>query len=351
MRSPVLLLATACLAAPALADHAGPTAAGPGGGISVVSPDTLEAGQSSVGFRLTYTQPNRRSDEQLQALAGEHIHAHNTDYNANAAVGFAYGLTHRLTLSAELPYIRRDGLREGEHAHVGGEAINEVVQLGNVAGIGDLSVLAKYRLTDSEAVGFALITGLKVPTGSTRQRSNEGERLETEHQPGTGSWDPIVGAAGGAKLGALHLNASALYQFSGKGAQRTRLGDRAQGGISLSHRFGPAEHHHEEAEADHHEHGDGDDAAPHNHDIAPHGHQSFDAFVELTGEWEGRQKVDGEIETASGGKSIWLTPGARFNSASGFSVAAAFGLPLWQDIRASHPDNDYRLTLSVGHAF
>ena len=91
-------------------------------------------------------------------------------------------------------------------------------------------------------------------------------------------------------------------------------------------------------------------AGDHDH-AAPHGHQSFDAFVEMTGEWEGRQTVDGETEANSGGKSLWLTPGARFNSASGFTVAAAVGLPLWQRIRASHPDNAFRLILSLGRAF
>jgi hypothetical protein len=223
-------------------------------------------------------------------------------------------------------------------------AINEVEQLGDVAGIGDLNLLAKYRLTHGESGGFALIAGIKLPTGSTHKRGDEGERLETEHQPGTGSWDPIVGASGGVKAGAIQLNASALYQLSGKGAQDTRLGDRAQGGISLSHRFGPRENHHQEAGEEHDHHGE------HEH-ATSHGHQSWDAFVELTGEWEGRQKVAGDIEDASGGKSLWLTPGARFNSASGFAVAAAVGVPVWQDIRASHPDNDYRMTFSIGHAF
>jgi hypothetical protein len=146
------------------------------------------------------------------------------------------------------------------------------------------------------------------------------------------------------KLGSFQLNASGLYQFSGKGAQGTRLGGRAQGGISLSHRFGPPDHHdHDDGDEDHHDHGG------HEH-AAPHVHQSWNAFTELTGEWEGRQRVDGEIENASGGKSVWLTPGARFNAASGFSIAGAVGVPLWQDVRASHPDNHCRLTLSVGHA-
>ena len=44
-------------------------------------------------------------------------------------------------------------------------------------------------------------------------------------------------------------------------------------------------------------------------------------------------------------------PGVRFNAASGWSAAAALALPVWQDIRASHPDNRYRLMLSLGRAF
>ena len=341
-----LLLGTAvvALSSPALADHMGPSGVGGGGGLTVIGPDTLDEGHAAVGFHLTYTRPDGRSDQELEALAAQHIHAHNTDYNLNASVGAAYGITHELTVSAELPYVRRDHLREGEQSHIGGQTINEVVQLGDVAGLGDLSLLAKYRLTHLEDAGFALIAGIKVPTGSTHKRDLEGVRLETEHQPGTGSWDPIIGAVGGSKIGPLQVNVSALYQFSGKGAQHTRLGDRAQAGIALSHRFGPPEHHHDEAEEHDHDHGD------HEH-AAPHVHQTLDAFVELTGEWEGRQIVEGEIEQGSGGKSVWLTPGARFNSASGFSFAAAVGVPVWQRIRASHPNNDYRFTLSVGHGF
>jgi len=135
----------------------GPSGVGSGGGMSVFSPDTLDAGHWAAGLRLTYTRPDQRSDAELEALAAQHIHAHNTDYNLNAALGVAYGVTHHLTVSAELPYVRRDDLREGEHSHVGGQAVNEVVQLGSVSGIGDMSLLAKYRLSDGEGAGFALI--------------------------------------------------------------------------------------------------------------------------------------------------------------------------------------------------
>ena len=343
MRIVVAGMALAMLSTPALADHMGPSGVGSGGGMSVFSPDTLDAGHWAAGFRLTYTRPDQRSDAELEALADEHIHAHNTDYNLNASLGVAYGINHHLTISAELPYVRRDNLREGEHSHVDGETINEVVRLGSVSGIGDVNLLAKYRLTDGVGPGFALIGGIKLPTGSTHRHSLDGERLETEHQPGTGSWDPIFGASASLPMGAVQATASALYQFSGKGAQHTRLGDRLQGGIALSHRFGEAPHEH--ATGHNHHHGDELDE----HHEAPR--SSWAAFVELAGEWEGKQKVDGEVEQASGGRWAYVAPGVRFNAASGWTAAAAVAVPVWQDIRASHPDNRYRLMLSVGRTF
>ena len=338
-----LLTAVALISAPAFADHVGPSGVGAGGGLSVFGPDTLDGGHWAAGLRVVYTRPEQRSDAELAALAGQHIHAHNTDYNLNAVAGIAYGLNHHLTISAELPYVRRDDLREGTHAHSGGVAVNGVEELGSVSGIGDLSLLVKYRFTEGERTGFALIAGIKVPTGSTRKRSIDGERLETEHQPGSGSWDPILGATAGTRFGPVQLTASGLYQISTEGPQHTRLGNRLQGGIALSHKFDPKAHEHSDTRDHHH----GDELDEH----AEAHHSSWDAFVELAGEWEGRQKIDGAIEEASGGKWIYVAPGARYVAASGWSVGAALALPVWQEIRASHPDNRYRLMLALGRAF
>jgi hypothetical protein len=338
-----LLLFTALLSTPALADHLGPSGFGGGGGASVFSPDTLDEGHWAAGFRLTYTRPDQRSDAKLAALAGQDIDAHNSDYNLNASLGVAYGINHHLTVSAELPFLRRDNLREGTHALSGGVAVNGVEDLGTVGGIGDLNLLAKYRLTDGQGAGLALIGGLKLPTGSTHKRSNDGERLETEHQPGTGSWDPIFGASASTSVGPAQLTASALYQLSTRGAQDTRLGNRFQGGVALSHRFGEPAHDHVEGHNHHH----GDELDEHHE----HAHSSWDAFVEFAGEWEGRQKVRGVTEDASGGKWAWIAPGVRFNAASGWSASAGVAIPLWQEIRASHPNNAYRVIVSLGRAF
>ena len=332
-----IFTAAITIASPALADHMGPSGVGSGGGMSVFSPDTLDEGHAAVGFRLTDTRPEHRSDAELEALSARGIGAHNTDYNLVAAFGVAYGITHELTVSAELPYVRRDKLRVAEPG-------DGVERLGTIGGIGDLSLLAKYRLTHGHDVGFALIGGIKLPTGSTHQHDRFGERLETEHQPGTGSWDPILGASASAKAGRFQLTASALYQWSTEGAQHTKLGDRLQGGIALSHRFGGQAQPH--AASHNHHHGDELDE----HADEPR-HSSWDVFVEIAGEWEGRQRISGEVEQASGGSWVYAAPGARFNAASGWSAGAALALPIAQHIRASHPDNRYRLMLSFGKAF
>src|SRR3954452_43966 len=327
--------ALAC-AAPAFADHLGPSGFGSGGGMTVFDPSTLDAGDWAAGLRLTYTRPEQRSDAELEALAAQHIEAHNTAYNLNTSLSIAFGVTHHLSIAAEVPYVRRDSLREGE---VGSEGTTDVARLGSVGGIGDVNLLAKFRLTEEgTGPGLAVIGGVKLPTGSTQERAAGGERLETEHQPGTGSWNPIIGVSASLPLRALQLTASALYQLSTTGAQETRLGNRLQGGIALSHRFGaaPHDHHDEEAGEEHHHH--------------DHAHAAWDVFIELAGEWEGRQKVAGEIEEASGGAWIYAAPGVRFTK-SRWSVSTSIAVPVWQYIRPSHPDNHYRLTMSLGRSF
>ena len=140
-------------ASPSLADHLGPSGFGGGGGASVFGPETLDAEHWAAGLRLTYTRPGQRSGAELDTLAAQGVDAHNTDYNLNASLGVAYGVTHHLTLAAELPYIRRDDLREGTSAGV--------ESLGSISGFGDVSLLAKYRLTEGEKYGFALLAGIK----------------------------------------------------------------------------------------------------------------------------------------------------------------------------------------------
>jgi len=316
--------------APALADHLG-AGSGPGtsGPVNTISASTLPRGKVAVGLRVTYAKPDVLSDAELQARAAQGIEAHTTDHLLSPSAGVAVGVTDDFTIALSIPYLQRSRLRAGGFGAVEG--------LGTSQGVGDLTLLGEYRVlgTGSDRWQAAVLAGLKMPTGATHEIDRNGARFETEHQPGTGSWDPLLGVAVTRRLDRFSIDASALYQFSSGGAQHTTLGDRAQYNVGISHRIGGGEHHHDDG-----------DAAPH-----PHHEAAWDLILEANGEWEGRQRVGGVVEEESGGNVIYLSPGARFVSPAGWSVFLSAGLPIIQDIRPSHPDNRFRVIAGASWAF
>jgi hypothetical protein len=79
----------------------------------------------------------------------------------------------------------------------------------------------------------------------------------------------------------------------------------------------------------------------------PHAHQFVEAFDELTGEWEGRQKIDREVEADSGRRAL-AEPWGALQLCKRLSLGAAVGVTVAQHIRASHPESKFWLTVSVG---
>jgi hypothetical protein len=336
MRGLAALIAVAT-SAPAWADHgiAGGLVSG-SGPILTAEAETLPAGKYSAGLQVGFAFPDAYTDGELITLAGQHVHADTTDYNLRAAASLSYGVTGHLMLSASLPFVRRDDLREGHHSHSGGTASYSVEELGSVAGVGDASLMGQYVLAHDHQQGWlvSLLGGLKLPTGSTAETDLAGTRLETEHQPGTGSWDPLLGLAAQKRWGDTAFHASALYQFATTGAQDTRMGDRLNLGAALV--FDLSAHHEnpQETEAGH-EHAD---------------HPAWAAMIETSYEWEGQREVAGETDGDSGGKVLWLSPGLRFTAPAGWSAGFSVGLPVWQDVGISHPDNGWRALIQVGTA-
>jgi hypothetical protein len=107
------------------------------------------------------------------------------DYTFNADWG----------LSVALPVVKRD------HLHLANDfdAGTQTPESWKFARLGDARVLARYRLATAEGDDHSLGTlglnfGLKLPTGSTNVRNDDGERAERTLQPGTGTTDALVGA-------------------------------------------------------------------------------------------------------------------------------------------------------------
>jgi hypothetical protein len=345
------LLAGLLLAAgSALADHPGVGfGTGVAGPIITVPGATPPKGSLGIDLRTELVDFDAFSDAELAAFAGRHEHVHSTDWLLSPSLGISYAVTDDLALGLRLPYVYRNGIRAGEHSHLpGGVVSNTAESLGDSEGIGDLTLFGQYRFLRPQHWGghASLLFGLKAPTGDTREKTRSGERFETEHQPGSGSWDPMLGVAVTRPLNGLSIDANVLHVFTTEGSQETELGDAFFYNLAVSWRLpcgcSQREHHHGEG----HHHGE------HHHDHGVHHHHlAWDLVLEANGEHRQKDEVGGEKEEHSGGNLLYLTPGLRLSSAGGMNVALSLGFPVWKDLNGSQSEPNFRTLLIVGAAF
>lgn len=302
----------------AYAHHPSPAFGGDTGGpISTIAAATLPQGILSAGIDLQYIDIDQFSDEELIARAEADLDPHSADYVLIPSLGAAYGVTENFTVSLSLPYVLQDNFREVHHH-------DEVENQGAIKGFGDLSVLGQYRFFEDAAaqIEVALLFGIKLPTGNAHEKTPEGERLETEHQPGSGSWDPMVGATVTKRFGNTSIDASFLYTIATGGSQDTTLGDRFFYGLGVTYR--------PEAEI---------------------GEAAWDLILEVNGEHVDQTKVGGVVEQHGGGHIIYLSPGVRFNSPNAWAAYLSVGIAVLTDMNGAEPDANFRVLAGFSKAF
>jgi hypothetical protein len=199
--------------------------------------------------------------------------------------------------------------------------------------LGDTQVFGQYQFygdTQSQTFISALF-GIKLPTGDTDEKSREGERLEVELQPGTGSTDPFFGLAVTKDIGFWTLDTNILYTFATEGSQDTDLGDVFNYNAALS--------------APLHTLFDG------SHDHASHSHDDnlidkVSLVLEMNGEWRDRIEIDSETERNSGGNVVYLSPGVSLNT-HGWVASALAGWPIIDDLHGEQSDPEFRFVFKL----
>ena len=315
-----------------------------GGGIGIAGPvttfsaQTLHTGKAALGVRVEYTDFDSLSQAELDRIAMDGRTGHSLKGALSYSLGGAYGLSDDLTVGGSLPYLERSGVQAVHYDADMGMSMQHDV--GNAQGLGDLTVFAQYRVVRKlyEGIDLSLIAGLKTPTGETGLSSN-GARVETEHQPGSGSWDPILGVALSKRVDRLSLNATGLYTRSTKGAQSTDLGDRAQLTLAAAYRFGGKAGY-----------GDCDEIYEY---FYPETRQHWltDLVLELNGQWQDKMTVQGVRDDSTGGTVLYLSPGARLSFNGRYSISLSLGVPLYQQLNGDQSKVDYRVITGLGYAF
>lgn len=300
----------------AFAHHASiGTGIGQAGPVTTVSAATLTKGSFSFEALVEYQRFETFSDGKLLGLAGQgEEDIHNVEYLFSPSLGISYGVNDDLTVNVRVPYVSRNNISEAHHHEEGEEP--EIHHLGDAEGVGDITLFGHYRFLNQPGLQSSLLAGLKMPTGKKSDKTESGELFEAEFQPGSGSWDPMIGAAVSTPLGNYSLDSNILYTLVTEGVQDADLGDVFNYNISISRRVVMQR-------------------------------VKLDLILEANGIWRDKQKIDGEKDENSGGNTVLISPGIRSEINDRIMVYFSIGIPVIQDLKGEQNEMDYRTILGI----
>ena len=176
------------------------------GGVEILEAETLYQDGWLFTLSDSYSEKSNRTDKR-------------TDNRITASIN--YGVLPELTLTGLFPYASRS-LESGT-----GDLSS--------AGLGDFTAVAKYRFHRSyhhqSSTNFAVLGGLEFPTAA------EDRTVPVSLQPGSGSWDPFLGAAATLERVRWKINAVALYQKNTEGDRGFKFGDEFVADFAVGNRF------------------------------------------------------------------------------------------------------------------
>lgn len=320
-----LLISLLIATMPVLADHPtvafGNEASGP---IITIAAPTMQRGTWGAGIRTEIIENDEFNNQKLVNYAAQGIEGvHSVDRIINTSLAFGYGVTDDLTVSVRLPYVERKNIRESEIED--GEA--EAHAHGDSSGVGDLLLFGQYRVLKTDSTDVAMHLGIKAPTGETDDKDNAGHRFETEFQPGTGSWDFLVGSAISHVNNKFGYHANVLFNKTNEGSQSTEIGDILNYNFAMTYQLNGGGH----SEHKHVHHHDTDST-----DI------KWDAIIELNGESRLKNKISGHSEQHSGGTALFVSPGLRV-TAENLSGFISVALPVVENMHGKQTDIDARV--------
>ncbi len=226
-----------------------------------------------------------------------------------------YGFTSKSSLLVKVPYINRE-LRTATGANRGDE------------GLGDITLIGKHRIFTHNFKGgtsrVSLIGGLKLPTGDDDERDSLGVLPQTL-QLGSGSVDVIAGGTYTFQTLSYELDADLRYIFNQE-ANDFEFGDIFKYNLAYQKRIFPF--------------------------ILPDKgiYSQWNAVLEFNGQVEQRNELGGSEVFASGGHTLFLSPGIQFVSKR-MVYEFSFQYPILQELHGNQLETDYNLALSFRYIF
>lgn len=222
---------------------------------------------------------------------------------------FVYGITEKLAFSLTAPYI--DKKQKSTNAGVR-STISD-------SGIGDITIMSKYRIWRKDLLGGAqrlsLVGGLELPTGDD----------DAQLKLGSGSVDPIAGILFTNQTLDREFDIDLTHQFNTK-ASNYEFGDMFKYNIAYQRRVWPW--------------------------ILPEKgvYSQVNLVLELNGEYDQKDKSNGGIVKDSGGNTLFFSPGLQL-VAKRWVFETSVQLPIIQGLNGSQVETDYTIVTSLRLTF
>jgi len=218
----------------------------------------------------------------------------------------AYGINAKLAMFGILPYTTKDAGTLG-----GPNRSND--------GLGDSTVFGRYTLYQQDWPGRTLrvagVAGVKVPTGIDNDSDGFG-RLPASLQLGTGSWDGFVGGVISYQTLDFGVDTQLSYREN-TAANGFEAGDEVRIDVSYQHRLLPG--------------------------VLDSDTRSFlYGVVELNTVIGDRHTQSGVSVDASGGTTIFLTPGLQYVTRK-LIAEVALQVPVVQNLNGTGLENDFMI--------
>lgn len=229
-----------------------------------------------------------------------------------------YGLTHRFSFTAVIPFIRQTRTIQG---------YNGIVNFTATQGLGDMVFLAKYRLINPEKVSEAewvIGAGPKIPFARTNFTNNQGLVLPADMQPGSGSIDGILWSyflksrfLNNPNLG---LAAVTAFRYSGENknynnTQTYRFGNEFQFSIGLNYSFFLR--------------------------------WPVDVFTFARYRFQDEDLIDGGAFPSSGGQWVYVVPGMNINFSPKWSMRLSGEIPVYRKLEGTQLTTSAKFTAAI----
>ena len=227
-----------------------------------------------------------------------------------------YGFTQRIALDVFFSYVYQE---------------RTITQFGktdfiSTNGLGDMVLLLKYRLSNPLDSRQNLIIGIgpKIPTGRSDFTRSDGVILNADLQPGSGAWDAVFYGFYNRSFGfrpSMGFSVSVVYSLKGENpnyfnGQSYQFGDEILGQVSVVDKFSL-------------------------------GKQIFDLGLTLRYRHQGSDEFNSNILPNTGGRFLFLTPGATYYFTPKLSLNFAFDLPVYTQVEGTQLAPTYRFNIGL----